>query len=144
MEHARKAAGGCQAQRRFIVDLPGDWGYPLPALEQPPWSASMYAVIKTGGKQYRVTEGDVLRVEKLEADAGSSVKFDQVLLVADGDDVKVGAPMLKGGSVSGEVVSQGRDRKIEVIKFKRRKDYQRHYGHRQHYTEVRITGIKAG
>ncbi|MDR9405636.1 MAG: 50S ribosomal protein L21 [Spiribacter sp.] len=104
----------------------------------------MYAVIKTGGKQYRVTEGDVLRVEKLEADAGSSVKFDQVLLVADGDDVKVGAPMLKGGSVSGEVVSQGRDRKIEVIKFKRRKDYQRHYGHRQHYTEVRITGIKAG
>ena len=104
----------------------------------------MYAVIKTGGKQYRVTDGDVLRVEKLEADAGSSVKFDQVLLVADGDDVKVGAPMLKGGSVSGEVVSQGRDRKIEVIKFKRRKDYQRHYGHRQHYTEVRITGIKAG
>ncbi len=104
----------------------------------------MYAVIKTGGKQYRVTEGDVLRVEKLEADAGSSVKFDQVLLVADGDDVKVGAPMLKGGSVSGEVVSQGRERKIEVIKFKRRKDYQRHYGHRQHYTEVRITGIKAG
>ena len=104
----------------------------------------MYAVIKTGGKQYRVTEGDVLRVEKLEADAGSSVKFDQVLLVADGDDVKVGAPMLKGGSVSGEVVSQGRNRKIEVIKFKRRKDYQRHYGHRQHYTEVRITGIKAG
>jgi len=104
----------------------------------------MYAVIKTGGKQYRVTEGDVLRVEKLEADAGSSVKFDQVLLVADGDDVKVGAPMLKGGSVSGEVVSQGRERKIEVIKFQRRRDYQRHYDHRQHYTEVRITGIKAG
>ena len=103
----------------------------------------MYAVIKTGGKQYRVTEGDVLRVEKLEVEAGSTVKFDEVLLVADGDDFKVGSPMLKGGSVSGEVVSQGRERKIEVIKFKRRKDYQRHYGHRQQYTEVRITGIKA-
>ena len=104
----------------------------------------MYAVIKTGGKQYRVAEGDVLRVEKLTAEAGDTVKFDEVLMVADGDDVKVGTPRLKGGSVSAEVLAQARARKIEIVKFKRRKDYQRHHGHRQPYTEVRITGIKAG
>lgn len=104
----------------------------------------MYAVIKSGGKQYRVAEGDVLKVEKLNAEAGDTVDFDEVLLVADGDDVKVGTPRLDGGRVSAEVVSQGRGRKIEVVKFKRRQDYQRHYGHRQHYTEVRITGIQAG
>ncbi len=104
----------------------------------------MYAVIKSGGKQYRVAEGDVLRVEKLDAAAGDTINFDQVLLVADGDDVKVGTPRVEGGSVSAEVVDQARARKVEVVKFKRRKDYQRHYGHRQHYTEVRITGIQAG
>ncbi len=104
----------------------------------------MYAVIKTGGKQYRVAEGDVLRVEKLTAEAGDTVNFDEVLMVADGDDVKVGTPRLAGGSVSAEVLSQARARKVEIIKFKRRKDYQRHHGHRQPYTEVRITGIKAG
>ncbi len=104
----------------------------------------MYAVIKSGGKQYRVAEGDVLRVEKLNAEAGETVKFDEVLLVADGDKVEVGTPQVKGGSVSAEVLAQGRDRKIEIVKFKRRKDYQRHHGHRQPYTEVRITGIKAG
>ena len=104
----------------------------------------MYAVIKSGGKQYRVAEGDLLRVEKINAEAGETVSFDEVLLVADGDDVKVGTPRLESGAVSAEVVSQSRARKIEVVKFKRRQDYQRHYGHRQHYTEVRITGIQAG
>lgn len=104
----------------------------------------MYAVIKSGGKQYRVAEGDVLRVEKLNAEAGETIKFDEVLLVADGDKVEVGAPRVKGGSVSAEVLAQGRARKIEIIKFKRRKDYQRHHGHRQPFTEVRITGIQAG
>lgn len=104
----------------------------------------MYAVIKTGGKQYRVTEGDVLRVEKLNAEAGASVELDQVLMVTDGDDVKVGSPLLDGGKVSAEVVAHGRNRKIEVIKFKRRKNYHRKHGHRQHYTEIKITGIQAG
>ncbi len=104
----------------------------------------MYAVIKSGGKQYRVAEGDVLRVEKLKAEEGETIQFDEVLLVADGDKVTVGTPRVKGGSVSGEVVTQARARKIEVVKFKRRQDYERHYGHRQHYTEVRITGIQAG
>ncbi|MDR9413173.1 MAG: 50S ribosomal protein L21 [Spiribacter salinus] len=104
----------------------------------------MYAVIKSGGKQYRVAEGDVLRIEKLSAETGETIKFDEVLLVADGDKVQVGTPRLDGGSVSAEVLEQGRARKIEVVKFKRRKDYERHHGHRQQYTEVRITGIKAG
>jgi len=104
----------------------------------------MYAVIKSGGKQYRVAEGDVLRVEKLDAETGDTVSFEEVLLVADGDDIRVGTPRVDGGRVSAEVVDQARARKIEVVKFKRRKDYQRHYGHRQHYTEVRITGIQAG
>lgn len=103
----------------------------------------MYAVIKSGGKQYRVSEGDVLRVEKLDAAEGAAYDFDQVLFVADGDNVKVGAPLLDGGKVSAEVVRHGRARKIEVIKFKRRKDYQRKHGHRQHFTEVKITGISA-
>jgi len=104
----------------------------------------MYAVIKSGGKQYRVAEGDVLRIEKLNAETGATINFEDVLLVADGDKVQVGAPRLNGGSVSAEVLEQGRARKIEVVKFKRRKDYERHHGHRQQYTEVRITGIKAG
>lgn len=104
----------------------------------------MYAVIKTGGKQYRVAEGDVLRVEKLVAEEGATVEFDQVLMVSSGDDIKLGTPLLEGGKVSAEVVAQGRARKIEIVKFKRRKDYQRHHGHRQPFTEVRITGIQAG
>ncbi len=102
----------------------------------------MYAVIETGGKQYRVAEGDVLRVEKLDAEPGSSVAFDRVLMIG-GEQAKVGAPTVEGGRVDAEVVSQGRNRKIDVVKFKRRKGYQRKHGHRQHFTEVRITGINA-
>ncbi|MBB1487953.1 50S ribosomal protein L21 [Oceanospirillum sediminis] len=101
----------------------------------------MYAVIKSGGKQYRVAEGDVLKIEKLELETGASVDFDQVLLVADGDDVKVGAPLVDGAKVTAEVVSHGRGDKVKIIKFRRRKHSMKRQGHRQWYTEVKITGI---
>lgn len=101
----------------------------------------MYAVIKTGGKQYKVTQGDVLRVEKLAAAEGESVSFDQVLLVADGDNVQVGAPILEGTAVNGNVVRHGRGDKINIVKFKRRKHHRKQMGHRQDFTEVEITGI---
>ena len=90
----------------------------------------MYAVIKTGGKQYRVEEGDTLRVEKIEVATGESVDFDQVLLVADGDDVKVGQPLLEGAKVTAEVVEQGRHKKIKIVKFRRRKHSRKQQGHR--------------
>jgi large subunit ribosomal protein L21 len=101
----------------------------------------MYAVFKTGGKQYRASQGDRLRVEKLDAEVGDSVEFDQILLVGEGSDVQVGAPLVEGGKVEAKVTAQGRGKKVEVIKFKRRKNYQRQQGHRQHYTEVEITSI---
>ncbi|MBZ9558932.1 MULTISPECIES: 50S ribosomal protein L21 [Modicisalibacter] len=103
----------------------------------------MYAVIKSGGKQYRVQEGQTLKLEKLEVATGDSLDFDQVLLVADGDDVKVGAPLVDGAKVSAEVVSHGRGEKVRIIKFRRRKHSMRRQGHRQWYTEVKITGISA-
>ena len=103
----------------------------------------MYAVIRTGGKQYRVSEGDVLDVERLEGDAGASITFDDVLAAGEGADLKVGTPTLDGASVKAEIVKQARGRKIIVFKFKRRKNYQRKKGHRQYYTRVRITGIDA-
>jgi large subunit ribosomal protein L21 len=101
----------------------------------------MYAVFKTGGKQYRASQGDRLRVEKLDADVGDSVEFDQILLVGEGSDIQVGAPLVEGGKVEARVTAQGRDKKVEVIKFKRRKNYKRQHGHRQHFTEVEITSI---
>ncbi|MBS0001618.1 MAG: 50S ribosomal protein L21 [Thioalkalivibrio sp.] len=101
----------------------------------------MYAIIATGGKQYRVAEGDLLRVEKLEAEVGSDVDFDQVLLVGDGDDVRVGAPLVEGGKVTATVESQGRGDKVRIVKFRRRKHHRKQMGHRQYYTAVRITGI---
>jgi large subunit ribosomal protein L21 len=104
----------------------------------------MYAVIKTGGKQYRVSEGSVLRVEKLDGAAGDKIEFDSVLLVGEGEDVKVGTPFVEGGKVEATVQSQGRSRKVDVIKFKRRKNYKRTQGHRQAYTEIRVTGISSG
>ncbi|MEJ2761366.1 MAG: 50S ribosomal protein L21 [Gammaproteobacteria bacterium] len=103
----------------------------------------MYAVIKSGGKQYRVQEGDTIKVEKIEAGEGDKVTLDEVLLVADGDSVKVGTPRVKGATVSATVKSQGRGPKIRIIKLKRRKHYRRQAGHRQAYTELAITGIKA-
>ena len=101
----------------------------------------MFAVIESGGKQHRVQEGDVLRLEKLDAETGASVTFDRVMLVGEGDDVTVGTPLVEGGSVTAEVLGHGRHDKITVIKFKRRKDYHRKQGHRQHYTEIKVTGI---
>ena len=103
----------------------------------------MYAVIKTGGKQYRVAEGQKLRVEKLAGNAGDKVTFDEVLLVggAERDTPKIGQPLVKGASVAAEIVGQDRGKKIVVFKFKRRKNYRRKNGHRQPYTELKITGI---
>lgn len=103
----------------------------------------MYAIIKTGGKQYKVAEGDTIRVEKLTAAEGDAVTFDQVLMVANGEDVKVGTPLLDSGSVTANVTKHGRAKKIEVIKFRRRKHHRKQMGHRQHFTEVQITGITA-
>jgi large subunit ribosomal protein L21 len=101
----------------------------------------MYAVIETGGKQYRVTEGQSIKVEKLDAEAGSSIDLDKVLMVADGENIKVGAPYVTGGKVTATIKSHGRGKKIHIIKFRRRKHYQKEQGHRQHYTELQITGI---
>jgi len=102
----------------------------------------MYAVVVTGGKQYRVAVGDVIRVEKLEAEAGAAVNLDNVLLVADGDAVRVGAPSVAGAAVTATVKGHGRADKIRVFKFRRRKHFRKSMGHRQHYTELEITGIK--
>jgi len=104
----------------------------------------MYAVIKTGGKQYRVSEGQTLRIEKLNAEQGANVEFDQVLMVADGENFKLGTPLLSGGKVTAEIVEQGRGKKVKIVKFRRRKHYRRQMGHRQSFTEVKITGITAG
>ncbi len=101
----------------------------------------MYAVFQSGGKQHRVAEGQTLRLEKLEVEAGATVEFDQVLLVANGEDVKVGAPFVDGGKVTAEVVAHGRDKKVKIVKFRRRKHSRKSQGHRQWFTEVKITGI---
>ena len=101
----------------------------------------MFAVIQTGGKQYRVSEGTVLRVEKLAADAGATVEFGDVVLVAEGDSVKLGKPYLAGAKVTATVQSHGRNPKVTVVKFRRRKHYLRQGTHRQAYTEVKVTGI---
>lgn len=105
---------------------------------------SIYAVFVTGGKQYRVNEGDRLRVERLEGEQGANVDFDKVLLVGEGADVKVGAPYVEGGSVSATITEHGRDKKIKIVKFRRRKQYMRTKGHRQGYTELKVTGISPG
>ncbi len=102
----------------------------------------MYAVIQTGGKQYRVSEGDILRVELLEVNPKQAVTFDQVLLVANDSDLKVGQPTLKGATVEAEVIRHGRAKKVTIFKKKRTTTYQRTQGHRQGFTEVRIKGIK--
>ena len=101
----------------------------------------MYAVFRSGGKQYRAAKGDVLRLEKIEAKEGSTIQFDEVLLVGDGSDVKVGSPLVDGGLVSGKVLKQGKSRKVSVVKFKRRQNYLRQGSHRQFFTEVEITDI---
>ena len=101
----------------------------------------MYAVIKSGGKQYRVESGAQVRVESLAADVGSAVAFEEVLLVGKGDQVKVGAPLVSGAKVSATVMAHGRGDKVKIFKLRRRKHYQKTQGHRQNYTEVRIDDI---
>ena len=103
----------------------------------------MFAVIQSGGKQHRVSEGDVVKVELLEGEPGAEVTFDRVLMVADGDNVNVGTPYVNDGKVTAEVVRVDRGKKVRIIKFKRRKDYLKRQGHRQWFTEVKITGISA-
>lgn len=103
----------------------------------------MYAVIKSGGKQYQVRPGDTIRVEKLDAGEGAVINLDQVLMIADGADVAVGAPLLEGATVPATVKAHGRGRKIKILKFKRRKQSLKRMGHRQAYTELEITGINA-
>ncbi|MBE0505398.1 MAG: 50S ribosomal protein L21 [Marinospirillum sp.] len=101
----------------------------------------MYAVIKTGGKQYRVKEGQTLKLEKLEVATGEAVEFNEVLLISDGETINVGAPLVAGAKVTAEVIDHGRGDKIRIIKFRRRKHHMKRQGHRQWYTEVKITGI---
>ena len=101
----------------------------------------MYAVIKTGGKQYRVAAGEKLKIEQIPADIGAEIVLDQVLLVADGDNLKMGRPLLAGATVQAKVLAQGRHDKVRIFKLRRRKHYQKHQGHRQNFTEIQITGI---
>ncbi len=103
----------------------------------------MYAVIKTGGKQYRVAAGETLKIESVGGDVGSAIVLDKVLMVANGDKLSVGKPMLSGASVQATIVSHGRNDKVKIFKMRRRKHYQKHQGHRQNYTEIRIDGISA-
>ena len=102
----------------------------------------MYAVIVSGGKQHRVKEGETLKLEKLEVETGGTVEFDRVLLIGNGDDIKVGAPVVDGAKVTAEVVNHGRHDKVQIIKFRRRKHHMKRQGHRQWFTEVKITGIQ--
>jgi large subunit ribosomal protein L21 len=104
----------------------------------------MYAVIKTGGKQYRVSAGEKVRIETLEAEVGAEVVLDQVLMVGDGDKVSVGKPLIAGAAVKATVVGHGRGDKVRIFKHRRRKHYKKQAGHRQNYTEIQISGISAG
>jgi large subunit ribosomal protein L21 len=103
----------------------------------------MYAVIKTGGKQYRVVAGEKLKVEQITADVGSEIVLDQVFMVAEGDNIKVGAPLVNGAKVTATIISHGRGEKVRIFKMRRRKHYQKRMGHRQNYTEIQISGISA-
>ena len=103
----------------------------------------MYAVIKTGGKQYRVIQGETLKIEIVAGDVGGAIVLDQVLMVGNGDKLSVGKPLLSGASVKATIVAHGRHDKVSIFKMRRRKHYQKHQGHRQNYTEIRIDGISA-
>ena len=103
----------------------------------------MYAIVKTGGKQYKVRPGDIHHFEKLNGDIGSEITFDQILMVADGENVSIGQPLVESASVSGQIVEQGKSKKVIVFKYKRRKRYRRKQGHRQQFTAVRIDNISA-
>jgi large subunit ribosomal protein L21 len=125
-----------------FFDLPAPSLYPY-ALSVCLDLSTMYAVIKTGGKEYRVASGDKVRVETVAASVGSEISFSDVLLVADGDSVKIGRPLLQGAAVKATVLAHGRGDKVQIFKMRRRKHYQKHQGHRQNYTEVRIDSIAA-
>ena len=101
----------------------------------------MYAVIKTGGKQYRVAAGEKLKIEQIPAEVGAEITLDQILMVGEGETVKIGAPLVSGASVKATVLSQGRHKKVTIFKMRRRKHYQKQQGHRQNYTEILIDGI---
>ena len=103
----------------------------------------MYAVIKTGGKQYKVSEGETLKIEKLEVEPGKNVTFNEVLMIADGENVQVGSPLVDKASVEAKVISQGKGKKVNILKFKRRKNSMKQQGHRQLLTEIQIGKIKA-
>jgi large subunit ribosomal protein L21 len=103
----------------------------------------MYAVIKTGGKQYRVAAGEKIKVEQIPADVGSQITLDQVLLIGEGESIKIGTPLITGATVTASVLAQGRHDKVKIFKMRRRKHYQKHQGHRQNYTEIRIDAISA-
>ena len=103
----------------------------------------MYAVIKTVGKQYRVVAGEKLKIEQIPAEVGAEINLDQILMVGEGESVKIGTPLLSGASVKATVLAQGRHKKVTIFKMRRRKHYQKHQGHRQNFTEIRIDGISA-
>ena len=103
----------------------------------------MYAVIATGGKQYRVTEGETLKVEKIAGEEGSDIELEQVLMVADGENIQVGTPLLEKGTVTAKILAHGRGKKVEIVKFRRRKHHRKQMGHRQSFTEIEVTKIKA-
>jgi large subunit ribosomal protein L21 len=103
----------------------------------------MYAVFQSGGKQHRVSEGQTVRLEKLDIATGETIEFDQVLMIANGEDVKIGAPLVSGGVIKAEIVAHGRGEKIKIVKFRRRKHHRKQQGHRQWFTDVKITGISA-
>jgi large subunit ribosomal protein L21 len=103
----------------------------------------MYAVVKTGGKQYRVVTGEKIKVEQIPADVGTEITLDQILMVGEGESVKIGSPLVAGATVKATVLAQGRHDKITIFKMRRRKHYQKHQGHRQNYTEIRIETISA-
>ncbi|NCN89080.1 MAG: 50S ribosomal protein L21 [Gallionella sp.] len=103
----------------------------------------MYAVIKTGGKQYRVVEGETLKIETVDGEVGSAIVLDKVLMIGAGEKISVGQPLLEGASVKATIVANGRHKKVTIFKMRRRKHYQKHQGHRQNYTEIRIDGISA-
>lgn len=103
----------------------------------------MYAIIETGGKQYTVSPGDKLRVERLPGEVGAEVGFDRVLLVGEGESITVGTPVVEGAKVTGRILAQDRTKKVIVFKFQRRKNYRRKQGHRQHYTELEVTSVTA-
>ena len=103
----------------------------------------MYAVIKTGGKQYRVVAGEKIKVEQIPAEVGAEITLDQVLMVGEGESVQIGTPVLSGAKVTAKVISHGRGKKVQIFKMRRRKHYQKHQGHRQNFTELEISGIAA-